>query len=79
MPETTAAANEERFQRWQDKYRRAQIMPPDAEPSWIIRYCDQDVPDEVFAGHGAEQASRRRFDQQRSAWNISLFQEVARG
>ena len=64
------------YQTWLDTKRRPQETP--AACSWIIRYADQDVPDEVFGGEGAEEAARRRFDQQRGAWSISLYQEVAR-
>jgi len=67
------------YQQWCDEHRRTQELRPDTEPVWIIRYQDQDMSDEVFAGEGAEKFARRRFDQQRNAWSLSLFQEVARG
>ena len=66
------------FQAWCDERRRPQTMPSDAEPVWLIRYDDAEVADEVFVGETAEAFARRRFDQQRGAWSISLFQEVAR-
>lgn len=50
-----------------------------AEGAWILRYADQDMPDENFSGYGAEDAARERFKRQRSAWSITLFREVDRG
>lgn len=67
------------FQQWCDERRRPQAMPVGSEPTWLIRYADQDICGEIFAGAGAEEAARRRFDQQRGHWSISLYQEVARG
>ena len=75
----TTIAEERAFQRWCDERRRPQGLPIDAEPVWVVRYQDQDMPDEVFSGGGAENFARRRFDQQRGSWSLSLFMEVARG
>ena len=82
MPDPTTLADrvdQEAYQQWCDEHRRPQVLPPDTEPVWIIRYQDQDISDEVFAGEDAEKFARRRFDQQRNSWSLSLFQEVARG
>lgn len=46
--------------------------------AWIIQYAHTDMPDEFFAGHGAEQAAHKRFSQQEGAWTLRLFMEVAR-
>lgn len=73
------SAEEEAYQVYIDANRRPQTMPAEASPTWLIRYADQNISDEVFGGESAEECARRRFDQQRQAWSISLFQEVARG
>jgi hypothetical protein len=80
MPDRTAPADrdEAAYQAWIDARRRPQELPSGADPGWIIRYADKDMPDEIFSGEDAEDAARRRFDQQRAAWTIHLFMEVAR-
>jgi predicted RNA polymerase sigma factor len=73
--QTTADA----YRAFLDAQRRPQEVPPGEPAAWLIRYADQDAPDEIFDGDSAEQFARRRFDDQRGAWSIRLFQEVARG
>ncbi len=50
-----------------------------AECRYILRYADQDMPDENFSGSGGRDAARERFRRQRSAWSVTLFQEIDRG
>ncbi len=78
MSDSETGVDEVTFQAWCDSKRRPQGLPPGTEPVWIIHYEDQDIEDEVFSGEGAEISARRRFDQQRNSWSISLFLEVAR-
>lgn len=66
------------FRAWRDEHRRPQELPVGTEPAWVVIYDDPDMPDEIFMGAGAEVAARRRFNEQRGAWSLSLFQEVAR-
>ncbi len=49
------------------------------EPSFIVRFADQDMDDELFGGYGAEEAARKYFEMRRAAWTVSLFKEIARG
>jgi hypothetical protein len=48
------------------------------EPSFIVRFADQDEADETFSGYGAEEAARKYFKAKRTAC-VSLFREIARG
>ena len=77
-PRKPLAEREAAFRQWTDANRRPQELPAGATAAWVIRYEDQDVADEIFSSEDAEAIARRRFDQQRGAWSISLFQEVAR-
>jgi hypothetical protein len=78
FPNNQTTAYEVAFQEWCDENRRPQTLPSSEEPAWLIRYEDQDIGCELFTGEGAEISARRRFEQQRGSWSISLFQEVAR-
>jgi len=48
----------------------------DEKVAWIIRYDDGDRGDELFAGFGAAEAARKRFDMLTSNWNVHLFKRV---
>jgi hypothetical protein len=45
------------------------------EPRWLLYYADVDVSPELFAGHGAEQAALRRFEQAKIGWTCVLYRE----
>jgi hypothetical protein len=49
------------------------------EPSFIVRFADQDAEDVTFGGYGAEEAAHKYFEMKRKAWTVSLFKEIARG
>lgn len=49
-------------------------MEPDG--LWLIYFHDKDVQPEVFAGEGAEDAARRRYDQVSTGYNCHLMGEV---
>lgn len=44
--------------------------------AFIIRYDDADRHDEVFVGHGAEEAVRLRWEQIGHNWNAHLFRKI---
>jgi len=56
------------------KQQGAPVEPKDA---FLIFYDDQERRPEVFSGHGAEEAARRRFEQISGQWNAHLFERVA--
>jgi hypothetical protein len=59
-------------------YRRCDAFVERPEDgAWMIVFEDRDEAREVFTGHGAEEAARKRFDQLKGNWSIHLFQRVA--
>lgn len=64
---------------WPEYYAGPMHYPVIEEPSFIVRFADQDMEDETFGGHGAEDAAHRYFDMRRTSWTVSLFKEIRRG
>lgn len=48
-----------------------------ADDAWLVYYEDASQMPEIFAGAGAKEAARNRFEQASSHWTAHLFQRVA--
>jgi hypothetical protein len=45
--------------------------------AFVIHYADVDRRPEHFAGHGAEEAARKRFEQLAMSWTCRLYECIA--
>lgn len=59
------------------KELEAQIERLTTGRTFVIKYDDTDVEDEVFVGDGAEECALYRYAQASQSWNCHLFIEVA--
>lgn len=61
------------------KLRPLKSPKPDDERSFLLYYHDKDLRPKIFRGSGAREAAVHHFNSRRTAWTVTLFEEIADG